>query len=178
MQWLPSPTPMILDHGPGEQSQLSPQLLSGASSLRLRAPCYTLTGLSRSHHGYTPLPPHPDGSLVPNRKEEWGQEPERLPGAWHLALPCSLVGPCSTYLFLLLVEVVNDDTDEQVQGEERPKDDEDDKIDIHVEVVFPLGLLLVLEGRKQTGGQAGRIGGWAGRVCQRKVTTRGVCLCA
>ena len=56
------------------------------------------------------------------------------------------MGPCSTYLFLLLVEVVNDDTDEQVQGEERPKDDEDDKIDIHVEVVFPLGLLLVLEG--------------------------------
>ena len=84
------------------------------------------------------------------------------------------MGPCSTYLFLLLVEVVNDDTDEQVQGEERPKDDEDDKIDIHVEVVFPLGLLLVLEGRKQTGGQAGRNGGWAGRVCQRKVTTRGV----
>ena len=57
-----------------------------------------------------------------------------------------------------MVEVVNDDTDEQVQGEERPKDDEDDKIDIHVEVVFPLGLLLVLEGRKWTG-QAGRTGG-------------------
>lgn len=73
-----------------------------------------------------------------------------------------------------MVEVVNDDTDEQVQGEERPKDDEDDKIDIHVEVVFPLGLLLVLEGRKRTGGQAGRNRGWAGWVCQRSITTRGV----
>ena len=71
-----------------------------------------------------------------------------------------------------MVEVVNDDTDEQVQGEERPKDDEDDKIDIHVEVVFPLGLLLVLEGRKWTG-QAGRTGGGLAG-CQRSVTTRGV----
>ena len=92
-----------------------------------------------------------------------GSQPR--PAAW---------GLCSTYLFLLLVEVVNDDTDEQVQGEERPKDDEDDKIDIHVEVALPLGLLLVLEGRKQTGGQAGSNGGWAGRVCQRKVSIWGV----
>lgn len=51
---------------------------------------------------------------------------------------------CSTYLFLLLVEVVNDDTNEKVQGEEGPEDDENDKVDIHVEVVLPLGLLFIL----------------------------------
>lgn len=42
----------------------------------------------------------------------------------------------NTHLLLLLVEVVYDDTDEQIQGEERPKDDEDDKVQIHVQVFF------------------------------------------
>lgn len=54
----------------------------------------------------------------------------------------------STYLFLLLVEVVNDDTDEKVQGEERPENNEHDEVDVHVEVVFPLGLLFILKGEK------------------------------
>lgn len=58
-----------------------------------------------------------------------------------------------------MVEVVNDDTDEKVQGEERPEDDENNKVDVHVEVVFPLGLLFILEGRNQTGGQTGGNGG-------------------
>lgn len=37
-----------------------------------------------------------------------------------------------TYLSLLLVEVVDDDTDEQVEGEEGAEDDEDDKVQVHV----------------------------------------------
>lgn len=39
----------------------------------------------------------------------------------------------NTYLLFLLVEIIYDDTNEQVQSEEWPKDDEDDKINIHVE---------------------------------------------
>lgn len=46
-----------------------------------------------------------------------------------------------TYLLFLLIEVINDDTNEQIQGEKRPKNDKDDKIQIHVQVVFILGLL-------------------------------------
>lgn len=49
-----------------------------------------------------------------------------------------------SYLFLLLVEVVNDDTNEEVQGEERAKDDEDDKVDVHVQVVLVDRLVLHL----------------------------------
>ena len=41
-----------------------------------------------------------------------------------------------TYLFLLLVEVVNDHTDEEVEGEKGAEDDEDYKVDVHVDVVF------------------------------------------
>lgn len=52
-------------------------------------------------------------------------------------------GP-DTHLFLLLVEVVDDDTDEQVECEEGPKDDEDDKVEVHVEVHLILWLLLLL----------------------------------
>lgn len=53
----------------------------------------------------------------------------------------------STYLFLLLIEVVNDDTDEQVQSEKGAEDDEDNKIYVHVDVVLVLGLLFLLKGR-------------------------------
>lgn len=45
-----------------------------------------------------------------------------------------LQDPENTYLFLLLVEVVDDDADEEVQGEEGAEDDEDDEVDVHVEV--------------------------------------------
>lgn len=41
-----------------------------------------------------------------------------------------------SYLFLLLIEVVDDDTDEEVQCEEGTEDDEDDKVDVHVYVVL------------------------------------------
>lgn len=53
----------------------------------------------------------------------------------------------STYLFLLLIEVVDDDANEQVQGEKGAEDNEDNKIYVHVNVVLILGLLFLLNGR-------------------------------
>ena len=52
-----------------------------------------------------------------------------------------------TYLFLLFVEIINDDTNEQIEGEERPKNDKEDKVEVHVDVDFPYGLLSQLENR-------------------------------
>lgn len=51
---------------------------------------------------------------------------------------------CDTYLFLLLVKIVNNDTNEEVECEERAKDDEDDKVNVHVEVDLVGRLLLDL----------------------------------
>ena len=45
----------------------------------------------------------------------------------------------------MLVEIVNDDTDEEVECEEGAKDDEDDKVYVHVEVDLVRRLLLHLE---------------------------------
>lgn len=55
---------------------------------------------------------------------------------------------CNTYLFLLLVEVIDDDADEQVECEERAKDDEDDKVDVHVQVDLIRRLLFHLKETK------------------------------
>ena len=66
-----------------------------------------------------------------------------------------------TYLLLLLVEVVDDDADEQVQGEEGAEDDEDDEIEVHVDVHLVLGLFLLLQGPQDGLGWAG----WAGGTC-------------
>jgi hypothetical protein len=52
----------------------------------------------------------------------------------------------STYLFLLLVEVVDDDSDEEVEGEKGAEDDEEDKVEVHVDVHFANGLLADLSG--------------------------------
>lgn len=38
----------------------------------------------------------------------------------------------NTYLLFLLVEIIYDDTNKQVQGEEGSEDDENDKVKIHV----------------------------------------------
>ena len=38
----------------------------------------------------------------------------------------------NTYLLFLLVEIIYDGTNKQVQGEEGPKDDENNKVKIHV----------------------------------------------
>ena len=50
-----------------------------------------------------------------------------------------------TYLLFLFVEVINDDTNEQVKREEGSKDDEEDEIQIHVDVAFLYGLLAILQ---------------------------------
>lgn len=52
---------------------------------------------------------------------------------------------CDTYLFLLLVEIVNNDTNEKIEREERAEDDEDDKVYVHVKVDLIRRLLLYLD---------------------------------
>lgn len=44
------------------------------------------------------------------------------------------------YLFLLLVEIVDDDTNEQVESEKRAKNNKDDKVKVHIDVVLVQGL--------------------------------------
>lgn len=61
---------------------------------------------------------------------------------------CALKKILDTYLFLLLIEIVNNDTNEEVECEERAKDDEDDKVDVHVEVDLIRRLLLDLKAIK------------------------------
>ena len=51
----------------------------------------------------------------------------------------------NTYLFLLFVEVINDDTNKQIEGKEGSKNDEKDKVEVHVDVDFPYGLLSQLK---------------------------------
>jgi hypothetical protein len=45
-----------------------------------------------------------------------------------------------------LVEVVDNDTNEEIQGEEGPKDDEYDKVDVHVNIILIYGLVFHLVG--------------------------------
>ena len=54
-----------------------------------------------------------------------------------------------TYLLFLFVEVINDDTNEQVKREEGSKDDEEDEIQIHVYVALLYGLLSILQNIKK-----------------------------
>ena len=54
----------------------------------------------------------------------------------------------NTYLFLLLVEIINDDTNKQIEGKEGSKNDEKDKVEVHVDVDFPYGLLSQLKESK------------------------------
>ena len=46
-----------------------------------------------------------------------------------------------TYLLLLFIEVVDDDTNEQVEREEGAKNDEEDEVQVHVDVHLVDGLL-------------------------------------
>ena len=41
-----------------------------------------------------------------------------------------------TYLLFLLIEVIDDDTNKEIEGEEGAKDNEEDKVDVHVDVDF------------------------------------------
>lgn len=138
-----------------------------------------LVGLGVFHHGRPHLPP----LCIQQGQEGTTLSRKQMgPGARTLGpQPCQPGEQSATYLFFLLVEVVNDDTDEKVQGEERPEDDEHDKVDVHVEVVFPLGLLFILEGRSQTGSSDRQAVGclgvstlWERGGVQRKVTGTGV----
>lgn len=51
----------------------------------------------------------------------------------------------NTYLSFLLVKIVNDHTNEKVEGKEGAEYDEDNKVDVHVEVNFSARLFLHLE---------------------------------
>lgn len=53
-----------------------------------------------------------------------------------------------TYLFFLLIEVVNYDPNKEIQREEATKDDEDDEVEVHVQVVLPLRLAVDLWSRQ------------------------------
>lgn len=56
-----------------------------------------------------------------------------------------IVHVVNTHLSFLLIEIVNDDTNEEIEGEERAKNDEDDKVQVHVEVNLSDGLFLHLK---------------------------------
>ena len=43
----------------------------------------------------------------------------------------------NTYLFLLFIEVINDHTNEEVECEKWAKDDEENKVEVHVDVGLP-----------------------------------------
>jgi hypothetical protein len=48
----------------------------------------------------------------------------------------------------LFVEIINDDTNKQIEGKEGSKNDEKDKVEVHVDVDFPYGLLSQLKESK------------------------------
>ena len=50
-----------------------------------------------------------------------------------------------TYLFLLFIKIINNDTNEQVEGEESSKYDEEHKVEVHEDVPFSNGLLAILQ---------------------------------
>lgn len=50
-----------------------------------------------------------------------------------------------TYLLFLLIEVIDDDTNKEIEGEERAKDNEEDEVDVHVDVNFPDWLITNLK---------------------------------
>lgn len=51
---------------------------------------------------------------------------------------------CDTYLFLLLIEVVYYDTNEEIESEEGSKYDENNKIEVHPQVDLILWLFVWL----------------------------------
>ena len=54
----------------------------------------------------------------------------------------------NTYLLFLFIEVIDDDSNEEIEGEEGAEDDEEDKVDVHVDVDLPDGLFSNLQGGK------------------------------
>lgn len=51
----------------------------------------------------------------------------------------------NTHLSFLLIEIVNNDANEEIEGEEGAEYDEDDKVKVHVQVDFSDGLFLHLK---------------------------------
>lgn len=66
-------------------------------------------------------------------------------GFWKFAQLAELTFKLKTYLFLLLVEVVDDDSNEEIEGKEGAEDDEEHKVEIHVDVDLSNRLLANLE---------------------------------
>ena len=54
----------------------------------------------------------------------------------------------NTYLLLLFIEVIYDDSNKEIESEERPKDNEEHKVDVHSNVDFSDGLVSNLKWRK------------------------------
>lgn len=54
-----------------------------------------------------------------------------------------------SYLFLLLVEVINDHTNEEIEGEEGAKYDENHKVDVHVDVDLIVRLVFHLKEKQK-----------------------------
>ena len=47
----------------------------------------------------------------------------------------------NTYLLFLFIEVIDDDSNKEIEGEEGAKDNEEDEVDVHVNVGFSDGLI-------------------------------------
>ena len=60
----------------------------------------------------------------------------------------NLCNGLDTYLFLLFIEVIDDNTNKKVEGEEWPEDDKEDEIDVHVNVDLTNRLLTHLVMKK------------------------------
>ena len=54
----------------------------------------------------------------------------------------------NTYLLFLFIEVIDDDSNEEIEVEEGAEDDEEDKVDVHVDVDLPDRLFSNLQGGK------------------------------
>lgn len=53
-----------------------------------------------------------------------------------------------SYLFLLLVEIINDHTNEEIECEEGAKYDENYEVDVHVDVDLIIRLVFHLKGKQ------------------------------
>jgi hypothetical protein len=56
----------------------------------------------------------------------------------------SLILILNSYLVLLFIELVNDNTDKQIESEKAAKDDEGHKVQVHVDVDLPVRLVVHL----------------------------------
>ena len=50
----------------------------------------------------------------------------------------------------MFIEVINDDSDEKIESEERAEDDEEDEVEVHIDVDFANRLLTELQVKTDT----------------------------